>query len=48
MIVKGLNIQNFRNIEKAYIEPAEGVNVIFGENAGQNQFAGKHMAVYGL
>ena len=33
MIVKGLNIQNFRNIENAYIEPTDGVNVIFGENA---------------
>lgn len=33
MLVQSLNIQNFRNIEEAYIVPAEGVNVIFGENA---------------
>ncbi len=33
MLVKSLNISNFRNIENAFLEPAEGVNVIFGENA---------------
>lgn len=33
MLVKSLDLQNFRNIEEAYIVPAEGVNVIFGENA---------------
>lgn len=33
MIVKGLNIENFRNIEQINIEPCENVNVIFGENA---------------
>lgn len=33
MLVKWLNLQNFRNLEDIEIEPAEGVNVIFGENA---------------
>ena len=33
MIVKGIDIENFRNIEKLNIEPCENVNVIFGENA---------------
>ena len=33
MIVKGLDIENFRNIKKMNIEPCENVNVIFGENA---------------
>ena len=30
MLVKWLNLQNFRNLEDIEIEPAEGVNVIFG------------------
>lgn len=33
MLVKRLHLQNFRNLEEIEIEPAEGVNVIFGENA---------------
>lgn len=33
MRVKQLSVQNFRNIEKAVLKPADGVNVIFGENA---------------
>lgn len=33
MIVTGLGIENFRNIEKMNIEPCENVNVIYGENA---------------
>lgn len=33
MLVKQLTVKNFRNIDEACIEPAEGVNVIFGENA---------------
>ncbi len=33
MLVKNLRVKNFRNIDEAYLEPAEGVNVIFGENA---------------
>lgn len=33
MLVKRLNLTNFRNIEQLCIEPCEGVNVIFGENA---------------
>lgn len=33
MIIKGLDIENFRNIEKMNIEPCENVNVIYGENA---------------
>lgn len=33
MIVKGVDIDNFRNIEKMNILPCENVNVIYGENA---------------
>lgn len=33
MNVKRLNINNFRNISEIEIEPASGINVIFGENA---------------
>lgn len=33
MKVKELEIRNFRNIESAHIEPCDGVNIIFGENA---------------
>lgn len=33
MYVKSLEIENFRNIERAKIEPINGVNVIFGNNA---------------
>lgn len=33
MIIKELDIENFRNIEKLNIMPCENVNVIFGENA---------------
>ena len=33
MRVKQLSVQNFRNIEKAVLKPADGVNVIFGEYA---------------
>lgn len=33
MIIQGINIENFRNIEKMNIEPCENVNVIYGENA---------------
>lgn len=33
MIVRCLDIENFRNIEKINIEPCENVNIIFGENA---------------
>ncbi len=33
MRVKKLNIQNFRNIKEAEINPCEGMNVICGENA---------------
>ena len=33
MKVTSLDVRNFRNIKEAYIEPHEGVNVIFGENA---------------
>ena len=33
MIINGLDIEKFRNIEKLNIEPCENVNVIYGENA---------------
>lgn len=33
MLVKRLALENFRNIEAMELFPAEGVNVIFGENA---------------
>lgn len=33
MLVKRLSVQNYRNIDAAEIFPADGVNVIFGENA---------------
>ena len=33
MTVNSIFYQNFRNIEKMTLEPVEGVNVIFGENA---------------
>lgn len=33
MLVKNLSVSNFRNISKARLEPSEGVNVIYGENA---------------
>lgn len=33
MKIKTLEIQNFRNIEDMILEPDEGVNIIYGENA---------------
>ncbi len=33
MIVKSLELKNFRNYEKASIELSEGVNILYGENA---------------
>ncbi|NLL63003.1 MAG: DNA replication/repair protein RecF [Ruminococcaceae bacterium] len=33
MIVNSLKIQNFRNIENMEINPCDGVNIIYGENA---------------
>lgn len=33
MIVQKLSVTDFRNMDKAEIEPSAGVNVIFGENA---------------
>lgn len=33
MLVKSLSLQNFRNIPSLALEPAEGINVIYGENA---------------
>lgn len=33
MYIKQLAIENFRNIEKANIEPHKGVNLIYGDNA---------------
>lgn len=33
MIVKKLEFENFRNLNNSYIEPCDGVNVIYGENA---------------
>lgn len=33
MYVKSLTLENFRNIGLQHIEPCEGVNVIYGENA---------------
>jgi DNA replication and repair protein RecF len=33
MIFKKLEVANFRNIEKMTLEPSDGINVIFGQNA---------------
>ena len=33
MKVTSLELENFRNIPAARLEPCDGVNVIFGENA---------------
>ncbi len=33
MKVENLELRNYRNISSSYLEPHEGVNVIFGENA---------------
>lgn len=33
MIFKKIEIDNFRNIEKVTIEPCDGINVIYGQNA---------------
>ena len=33
MVIKTLSLQNFRNISSLTLEPAAGVNVIYGENA---------------
>lgn len=33
MLVKKLRVEHFRNIESVVLEPSEGVNVIYGENA---------------
>ncbi len=33
MNVNHLEVKNFRNIEYVYLEPCEGVNIIYGENA---------------
>ncbi len=33
MIIKSIEIKNFRNIEKIYLEPCREINIICGENA---------------
>ncbi len=33
MIIKNIEIKNFRNIENIYLEPTEEINIICGENA---------------
>lgn len=33
MIIKSLELKNFRNYETLYLEPSPGVNIIYGENA---------------
>ncbi|HQD71931.1 MAG TPA: AAA family ATPase [Clostridiales bacterium] len=33
MFVKTLKAENFRNLERIELEPSEGVNIIYGENA---------------
>ncbi len=33
MNVNHIEVKNFRNIEYAYLDPCEGVNIIYGENA---------------
>lgn len=33
MTVNHIEVKNFRNIEYAYLDPCEGVNIIYGENA---------------
>ena len=33
MNITGLNISNFRNIKELEMEPSDGINIIFGENA---------------
>lgn len=33
MVIKTLSLQNFRNITSLTLEPASGINVIYGENA---------------
>jgi len=33
MTVNHIEVKNFRNIEYAYLDPCEGINIIYGENA---------------
>ena len=33
MIIRSLELQNFRNYENAHIEFSEGVNIFYGDNA---------------
>ena len=33
MNVNHIEVKNFRNIEYAYLDPCEGINIIYGENA---------------
>ncbi|MEG1835852.1 MAG: DNA replication/repair protein RecF [Oscillospiraceae bacterium] len=33
MIIKNLSIKDYRNIDNIIIEPSEGINIIYGENA---------------
>ena len=33
MIIKSLELKNFRNYESLELEPSPGVNIIYGENA---------------
>lgn len=33
MVIKKIKVQNFRNIEEIEIEPTDGINVIYGQNA---------------
>ena len=33
MIIKRIELQDFRNIKSAEISPCDGINVIYGQNA---------------
>ena len=33
MVIRELSIRDFRNIERLELEPGDGVNVIYGDNA---------------
>ena len=33
MIIRSLELQNFRNYEETHIEFSEGVNILYGDNA---------------
>ena len=48
MIIKSIDLSNFRNYEKLHIEFEEGTNILYGDNAqGKTNILGDYQITQG-